>query len=176
MLAILSISISFSVLSLNLNESDIAKIKASNWKIYFDDISEAYLEGSATEDERPILENESTSIKNLHVTFNEYNDSVSYILSVVNDGAFDARIASISYFKPICYGSGNTAQIDAEMVCDNILFELSYASGSKIGVNDVLEAKDRQNLKLTVKYTGKEIPTNTVEVQNLSMAIIYAQK
>ena len=169
-------SISFLVLSTTIDVEAANRIKSAGWKLYFDDISDAYLEGNAEEIQKPYIVNRSTNIRNFDVAFSNYNDSVSYIINVVNGGIIDSKVSTISYQKPVCYGRGINGLKDSKMVCDNIEIELTYASGEKIKEGDILDANSREDLKLTIRYVGKKLPDNVVEIRNLSMTIIYVQK
>lgn len=176
LISVLSISISFLIVSKKLDVEAANRINSAGWKLYFDDISDAYLEGNASELQSPFIVNRSTSIRNFDVTFSDYNDSVSYIINVVNGGIIDSKISTISYEKPICYGKGVNGLKDAKMVCDNIEIEFTYVNGEKIKKGDILDSNSRRDLKLTIRYTGNKLPENTVEIRNLSMTIIYVQK
>lgn len=174
--AVFGISLSFLALSSSLNIKDVVSPEVSGWDLYFDSISISNIEGSAKEVSRPYIDGKSTAVTNFNVSFDEYNDSIEYIINIVNGGLFDSKIFSITYSEPICYSTGPNAIKDSLMVCDNIEFKVTYTSGDEVKVGDVLNADSRENLKISLKYLGEDLPSNTVEIENLSMTIIYVQK
>lgn len=174
--AVFGISLSFLALSSSLNIKDVVSPEVSGWDLYFDSISISDIEGSAKEVSRPYIDGKSTAVTNFNVSFDEYNDSIEYIINIVNGGLFDSKIFSITYSEPICYSTGPNAIKDSLMVCDNIEFKVTYTSGDEVKVGDVLNADSRENLKISLKYLGEDLPSNTVEIENLSMTIIYVQK
>ena len=174
-LSIVAVSIGFLVLSSTIEAKEILIPHSRGWDLNFLDLSDVRLSGNAREIARPVIENKSTYIKNFYVSFEKTGDSATYVLTVKNNGKFDARISSISFTKPVCHGSGKNSINDSKLVCDNIEFFVKDSSGRNIKTGDILKRKDKENLEVTIRYTGK-MPVETVEVENLSMTIIYVQE
>lgn len=174
-LSILAVSICFLVLTSNISAKEYLPTQTRGWDINFFDLSGVKLTGSAKELAKPIIGSNSTYIKNFYVSFEKTGDSATYVLNLKNKGIFDARIADIVITDPRCYSKGENSSKDSELVCDNIEFIATYDSGRTIKKDDILKRGDKENLNVTIRYNG-EMPSNTVEVENLSMTIIYVQE
>lgn len=175
-ISVLGISISFFAMSSSLKINDYKEPQTYGWNMGFNNLSGVTLEGDAKELNSPYIENNSTVIKNFAVEFNKLNDSASYSFAVENNGILDAKVSSITKTKPICYGSGENALEDAEMVCDNIEVSLKYDNDEEIKVGDILDSKKSNNLNLKIEYKSKNLPKNTVNIENISITVVYVQK
>lgn len=175
-ISVLGISISFLAISSNLKLVDYKEPQMYGWSMSFDNLSGVTLEGNAKELNNPYIEKNSTVIKNFSVEFSQYNDSAIYSFVVENNGILDAKVSSITKTNPICHGSGENALEDAEMVCKNIEISVVYDNNEEIKVGDILDSKKSNDLKFIIRYKSKNLPKNTVEIENISVAIIYVQK
>ena len=176
LITILSISLSFLAISTTLNLKDDVDPEVFGHELYFESISVANITGNAQELSKPFIDNKTNTIKNFSVSFDEYNDSIDYIINIVNGSKVDSVVSSITYTEPVCYSSGPNAIKDAEMVCDNIAFKVTYDSGEDVKIGDSLKSHSKDYLKITISYLGEYLPSNTVEIENLSVTIIYTQK
>lgn len=149
---------------------------SANWDIHFANLNDPVINGNTIEISKPYIADKSTSIVNLNVKLQNPNDSISYLFDVVNDGGLNAELSSIQIATPICSGSGEQGNEDAELVCKNIKYELMYQDGTKIKVGDVLNSKEKKQLMLKLSYTGSQLPLNEVDVSNLSIAAVYSQR
>lgn len=173
------VGVGFAAFSTDLKISGKGTVKASSWKIRFDNISAANLTGTATEVTAPTLTTDDTHIENYDVTFTTPGDSVSYTFDVKNEGTFDAKISSIVIGTPSCTGTGTNATQDANNVCKNLTYTLTYDDGSPIAQNDTLTSGQTKGLKLTLTYnsavTASELPSNDVAISDLDATIVYSQ-
>ena len=176
LLLIASIGVSFAVVTTSLDIKGKMKMGSANWDVHFENLSNPTINGSTIEIDKPYIADKSTSILNMNVKLQDVNDSVSYSFDVVNKGGLDAEVSSIQIASPNCSGSGDQANEDANNVCKNIGYELTYENGSKINIGDSLNVNEKKNLKLKLSYKGSHLPLNEVDVNNLSIAIIYTQK
>lgn len=179
LLAIILSVVTISICALSL--SSIIKIEnydlpdTPNWDLNFLDLSDVELTGNAKEIEKPVIDKKTTYIKDFYISFTDNLDSATYNLAIKNNGKIDAKVSSITLTEPVCYGSGKSAINDALMVCENVQVSATYESGKEIKLGDILKQGDKENIKLTIKYTG-EMPVEPVEIENLSMTIIYIQE
>lgn len=176
LLVVASITISFAMVSTSLDIRGKMKMGSANWDIHFTNLKNPVINGNALEISKPYIADKSTSIVNLNVKLQNPNDSISYLFDVVNDGGLNAELSSIQIATPICTGSGEQKKEDAELVCNNIRYELMYQNGTKIKIGDILNSKDQKQLKLKLSYVGNQLPLNEVDVSNLSIAAVYSQR
>lgn len=179
LLIIAVVGVGFAAFSTNLTINGTGKVKASSWKIRFDNLSAADLSGTATEVTAPTISNNDTHIGDYSVNFTTPGDSVVYTFDVKNEGTFNAKISSIIIGTPVCTGNGTNATADAEKVCQNLTYSLTYADGTSITENDTLNAEETKHLKLTLKYndsvTSEQLPTDDVAITGLGTTIVYSQ-
>lgn len=173
--SVVTISIFALIVSSKIEIEDVQKPENHSWKVNFEDLDLNELTGSAQEISKPVIENSTTHVKNFYVSFKKSMDSATYTLAVKNNGIIDAKISTITFSKPVCHGSGKYAIEDATLVCNNIEVFGTYESGETIKVGDILKKDDKENIKLTIRYIG-DMPKETVEIENLSMTIIYIQE
>ncbi len=178
-IAILGLGVSLVAISSTVKISGYASsVNNGKWDIHFENLSKVQITGKAQEVSRPIINKNSTSIDRFKVEFSSKTDVVAYEFNVVNDGNLDAKVSTISILDPICKGVSEditTAVTDAETVCNSFKYELYYANGSRIMIDDLLPAGSKKTLKLIMRYIGNTWPTERVELTNLSASIIYSQ-
>lgn len=156
-----------------------ATVKKSSWSIKFADLKPVVKTGTATEVTAPTINNNDTKISEYDVTLTTPGDSVTYNFDVKNEGTFNATISSITIPTPTCEGTGDNATTDADNVCSNLTYTLTYDDNSAVSRGDALAAGATKHLKLTLTYsadtTAAQLPTNDVAINNLSISIIYSQ-
>ena len=141
-IAIIGMSVSFASFSTKLDINGYAQMGSANWKIYFNNLSQAKLTGTAEELLHPEIRGESTSISSFDVKLNSPGDSISYTFDIVNDGGFDAKLTTLNISKPVCRGSGESKEHDEELVCDNLEYTLKKEDGTTLSLGDVIEKGD----------------------------------
>ncbi len=177
-IAILGLGVSLFAISSTVKISGYAEVNTSRWNIHFENLSKVQLTGNAQENARPIIDKNSTSINTFNVVFNSPSDTATYVFDVVNSGNIDARITTISILNPVCTSLNENKQAaisDENIVCKNFNYELTYANGKRIKINDPLPSGSRKTLKLIMRYTGNTWPEASVKLTRLSASIIYSQ-
>lgn len=169
------VSISFLVVTSNVSVRDAYATDSIGWNVSFKNISKATLLGSAEEYSSPTLVGNSTVIKDFRVVFQSIGDAVSYTYEVANSGKLDAKVSSIDYTTPFCFGSGSNAARDAKMVCEGIEIKMTYADGREIQRGDIIKSGEAKEVRLTVTYNGKGMPIQPVTAEDLAVTVVYVQ-
>lgn len=175
-ISITGISFTYASVTSKLSIDGYASMNTARWSIHFRNLSNANLNGTASEIAKPILQNNSTSISNFDIMFMNVNDGVTYKFEVINDDDIDAKVSSILIPKPICKGIDETSYEDASLICDNLNYSLTYADGTKIQAGDTLDKGQSKSFVLNLEYSGTKLPQNVVEIFGLSITLIYIQK
>ncbi len=179
---IVVVGISYATFTQQLTLDGTATVKKSSWKIKFVDLKEVEKTGTATEVTKPSIETGDTKIGNFAVTLTTPGDSVSYKVTVKNEGTFNAKLSSVNVPTPTCTVTG--ANVDAKEkvasnVCNHLEYTLTYADGSTINTDDELKAGNSKELLLKLVYkddiTADELPTDDVQITNLATTLIYNQ-
>lgn len=174
--AVIGTGIAFAALSTTLNITGSADITAPNWDIHFDNLGTTPIEtgnGKADTVTTPTLT--TTSITNIKGIFDD-TGTVGYEFDVVNGGAIDAQIGSITMAAaPTCTGTGANAVADAALVCGAITTSLTNATGgSVVAVGDTLDAGVTKRMIFTINYNPAGThPDNAVTVTGLGATIVY---
>ena len=172
----IGISFAYETITNKLPINGYASMNTAKWSVHFQNLSNANLKGKAIEINKPILQNNSTSISDFDVMFETVNDGVTYTFEVVNDGDLDAKISSIVIPKPVCMEIGGTSSKDSDLICANLNYSLTYADGTSIKIGDSLDKGQSKSFILNLEYLGTQLPQNVVEISELSIALIYVQK
>lgn len=173
--------IGFAAFSTTLSINGAGTVKASSWNVVFDNLSAVSKVGTAVEVTAPTISDNNTHIGDYDVTFTTPGDSISYSFDVKNTGTFDAEISSIVISTPACTGNGDTATVDANNVCNNLSYTLTYTdSGTAVSNGDTLNSGATKNMTLKLSYnssvTADLLPSNDVAISNLEVTVIYSQK
>ncbi len=179
--AVISLTIGFAAFSTSLSIEGTGDVKASSWKVRFENLQTVQTVGTAVETTAPTINTNDTTISNFDVSFTTPGDSVSYTFDIANKGTFDAEITSINIPTPTCQGTGETAEEDAANVCRNLEYKLTYTDGgTTLAQTDTLNKGEKKNVTLTLTYkdtiTEEELPQDNVDISNLGISIIYSQK
>lgn len=150
-------------------------VSSASWDIHFENLKTGTKTENMEEIKKPVLTNNATIIEDINVMVKDLDSSITYEFDVVNAGGIDAVINTIQVKTPVCVGSGDKAQSDSLMVCENIGLELTYADGTEIKEGDVLLSGQKESIKLRLYYDGKELPYSEVNASNIGVAIIYIQ-
>ena len=143
---IVSLSIAYATISATLTITNDLTVKAHDWDIHFENLEQESITGSnsATVTSPAVIEEDTTKISGLQVSFKKPGDKVVYTFDVTNAGEIDAKLSSISIGTPTCNPTS--------VICDDLEYTLKYADGSSISENDVLDSGDTVSLKLTINY------------------------
>src|SRR5574344_1772957 len=173
-IAVVSISVAFATITTNLQINGTANMSPA-FKVNFADLSNANIIGDASIYNDPTLK--ATSISNVKVIFTATNESVTYNFNLKNGGILPARITSYLKTTPVCTGNSNdptTATNDANLVCNNITYGLTYTdTGNEVTVGDLLPNSISKNLTFTIKYNGIVMPSEQVNVDNINLTLLF---
>ena len=174
------LGLAYATLTGTLNITGTGNIRNSKWQVKFDNLSQVALNGTAEEAAAPHIDtNNYTRIVDYSIVLNQPGDYATYTFDVVNEGDYDAKIGDIVVSSPSCHGVGDDALTDAANVCDNLTYTVTYADGSALALNQVLQSKDTAHMKFKLMYNddtpAAELPKDDVEVTNLSIKITYVQ-
>lgn len=157
LIAVLGLSIGYATYTERLKISGTVAVKASSnaWDVHFENISAASFTGIANEMVSPDLT--STIISKFEVNFFAPGDSVSYTFDVVNKGLLNAKLTTFSKGSLSCEPSTNSTATatEANALCRDLTYTLTYADGSDIKTGDLLYAGDSNNtksLKVTIGW------------------------
>ena len=174
LLTIITLSLCFLVMSSRIKLRNTS-VDSKEWSVAFGEVSDVIVNGATKEIQRPYTSGNNTTMENFSVLFNRPKDSITYKFKVDNKGVFNARVADFNYSLPHCDGTGDYAKADAELVCNNLDFHLSYSNGRFLDVDDILYAGDIQDLSLKIGYLGESLPKNSVKVTGITATVIYVQ-
>jgi len=176
MIAIIGLSVGFAAMSTNLQITGTARMDPANWEVKFANLSTPIITGDATVITAPTLTD--TNIGTYQVELTKPGDSITYTFDVTNTGTINARITTFTMPNPTCTGTGTSATADATIVCNNLVYTLTYtANGATVGLNDILPAGQTRNMTLRISYpsTVSVLPNNLVNITDLGITIVYMQ-
>ena len=193
-LSVLTISIAYAILSTSLEISGSANIQESSWGFSLGQgISvnghDYETTGSAIYN-KPVFDGVTATY---NFSLAKPGDSVTYYFRILNIGSLPGEISSIVNSEPTCTSSLNVTY-DEELVCNNLLYEISYSDGTPIQAGDVLgksiSATDPpdtctkgtstgnvRSIKVKITFDEKvtEVPSSTITVSNLKTTINLKQ-
>lgn len=170
-ISITAITIAFSAISSTLTIRGSATLSPA-FSVKFMDLEDAVLEGDASVSHNPIIN--STSITNIHTIFVKNNGAISYKFKAKNNGSLNAKVALVNKTTPSCLGKLPNKNSDEILVCSNISYTLKYADNNEdVKVGDILNANSNREIILKIIYGGTTMPTNNVEVSNITATILY---
>lgn len=157
LVAVLGLSIGYAAYAENLKISGTvtARSSSNSWNVKFENISAAEFGGIANEMVAPELT--STTISKFEVNFFAPGDSVEYNFSVENGGKLDAKLTAVTLGSLSCApGNGSTKATaeEANALCADLTFALTYADGTEIKTGDVIThtSNNSKGLKLVVSW------------------------
>ncbi len=174
--AVLGLTVAFAALSTTLTINGTATLDAATWDIHFENAETTTMTktGGATVEHEPTLE--GTMIKDWNVVLTKPGDSVTYEFKVKNNGTIDAKIGTLTKNKLQCSSLSNV-DVDADIACKNLTYELKYKNGNEVKAEDKLANGETKELVLTLAYKqeAEDIPSDDVSISNLDITIIYVQ-
>lgn len=187
-MVIIIISIIYATLTKRITMRHTSKYNTGYaWKVSFKNLNDVQLTGIAKEITKPTINFYDTRISTYNIKLVNPGDSATYIFDVVNEGKLNAILTGIFIPKPICIGFGNNAYSDARAVCRHLKYTLTYVEdgdsmynlGSNLHIGDTLYKGQSRKLKLTLSYdknvSSNELASNTVEIRNLDVALVYSE-
>jgi hypothetical protein len=138
---LLLINIGYAAISSNLSINALLNMNHISWNIYFTNLQ--VLDGSSNS-KTPAKIVDKTSIS-YDVDLEKPGNYYAFTVDVVNDGTLDAVIDKDGIVK--------TKLSDFEDTYVN--YDVTYADGSQIQENDILNAGETQKLLIKVEYDAK---------------------
>ena len=179
LVAVVTLSIAYAVLSTSLSINAQATVKGANWNVQFQAKSGqtdlcTITKGSASSAASFVSGKTGTlgpaSLNNLGVNFSVPGDKVVCTWDVANTGDIDAKLATFT--------KGTPTSSDAN-VTSNIEYKLTYNSetGTAVAKDDTLAHGTTKTLVLTIAYksTAAYIPSTDVAVTGLTATLLYQQ-
>ncbi len=172
-IAVIGLSIAYAAMSEVLSISGTAKMNSANWKIKFENLK-AEKTGDATFVVPTISD---TSLMNYEVNLTKSGDSVTFTFDVYNNGNIDAVLGTLTKGKPECSGVGSNGVNDANIVCNNITYNLKYSDNNVVKEGDSLEKGTFKTMVLSLQYNSDStiLPNDDVIVRGLDINLIYDQ-
>ena len=193
--AVLGLTIAFAALSQTLTINGTASINSATWDIHFENLARN-TNGDATINGEPTLN--ATTISGINVTLTKPNDSVIFLVDIVNDGTIDAKVESIEVSELCTLSSpvescdwdndGEVTETDIQKVNDNLTFVAGYNDDStSIKVNDTLNIGETKKIAIAIAYykliegdtieseEATELPARDLQFNDLSVTINYVQ-
>jgi len=150
--SVIGLSIGFAAFSQTLNINGTGTLKSNTWKVVFADLVVPTLVNGN-------LEGETTTSQSINVAGTTFSfdvaltlpgDKVVYDFKVKNTGTIDAKVTAV-----VLTGVGVAT-------ANKVNYTLTYADGTAISANDILNSGDSKDLKLTVEFdpaaTSADIP------------------
>lgn len=178
---VLSLAIAYATLSQQLTIRGTASVHSAKWSIKFNSVSGKIISGDDKYVKFTVPKIDDTTLKDYKVTLTEPGDSVSFTISVINDGEIDAKLGTFNKLIPQCTGlnsDSSQAVTDAAAVCDNLTYTLKYAdTQGDVKEGDVLTSGQTRKMELTftMKKGATPVPNDDVMVSNLDITFIYNQ-
>ena len=153
----------FTIVCLGINSSySIDEANQFKWDVEFSNVE--VITNSVKTYDVPKY-NKTTSFNDGKFEIDSNGDSISYKITVLNNGNVDAKIgAPITIFEPKC--NNNT--------CEGLEYSLTYEDGSLVKRNDILKANEGRTLILTYTYNGNV--TEPIKVEDISLSINYVER
>ena len=180
-ISLVSVGIAFAAMSQDLTVNGAGTFNPANWSVKFNTSSLVVTPvGDATGTTPTIT---STTIGSYSVTLTKPGDSVNYLFKVENSGSLDAAIAVLTKNAPTCTGTGASAVADAALVCDNLVYTLTYntVGGSPVAVGDTLAKNSgtptQATMVINIAYpsTMTAVPEDDVTITIPTLTITYEQ-
>jgi len=137
LLLLLTVTVGYSVVSTNLTINGNSSFRRSEWNVHMENIK--VVTGSNLVVTSPTVTSNGTIIS-FAVDFNIVNDTFEFTTDVYNEGTIDAKLSSL-------VKSGLTSEQE-----EYVEYDITYADGRPINVNDVLNAGEKAKIKVKLKY------------------------
>ena len=171
LVSIVAIGFVYAGFTQTLNINGTGNVVASRWSIYFANLSNASLTGTANL-VTPATIKTSTSIGDYEVVFATPGDSLTYIFDVVNDGDYDAVLTGRIKGTPECSPSAT--------LCNYLSYTLKYTSNNRdVAENDTLLRNTVKNMTLKLildsNMPASALSDTDISISNLGITLLYSQ-
>ena len=181
---ILSVGVVYAALSTSLNISGTTSVTGGGWNFKVSSVGTNFSAKKTGRASYTLPTISGTSLINYGATFVMPGDSVSFSFKLENIGNISGIIDSILYGTPKCTSStGNTS--DANLICNNLEYSLTYLNGDQVNVNDIIYNSNEcfsmypyyKEFIFTVSLNDEltTLPSSTVTVSNGTVSLNVVQ-
>lgn len=175
--SLIGLTIAYAQLTQRLNINGTAKSKSNTWDIHFENLKSTVTGNAVLSQDNPLtIVSNSTTISGSVGNLSLPGDSIVYTFNIANKGTISAQLSADPIIStPECSSNDATG---ATVVCENVIYTLTYADGSKIKTGDILEKGEKKAAKLTLslKNSMSAVPSAEVDITNIAAVLNYNQK
>lgn len=175
--SLIGLTVAYAQLTQRLNINGTAKSKSNTWDIHFENLKSTVTGNAVLSQDNPLtIVSNSTTISGSVGNLSLPGDSIVYTFDIANKGTISAQLSADPIIStPECSSNDVTG---ATVVCENVIYTLTYADGSKIKTGDILEKGEKKAAKLTLslKDSMSAVPSAEVDITNIAAVLNYNQK
>lgn len=175
--SLIGLTVAYAQLTQRLNINGTAKSKSNTWDIHFENLKSTVTGNAVLSQDNPLtIVSNSTTISGSVGNLSLPGDSIVYTFDIANKGTISAQLSADPIIStPECSSNDATG---ATVVCENVIYTLTYADGSKIKTGDILEKGEKKAAKLTIslKNSMSAVPSAEVDITNMAAVLNYNQK
>lgn len=175
--SLIGLTVAYAQLTQRLNINGTAKSKSNTWDIHFENLKSTVTGNAVLSQDNPLtIVSNSTTISGSVGNLSLPGDSIVYTFDIANKGTISAQLSADPIVStPECSSNDATG---ATVVCENVIYTLTYADGSKIKTGDILEKGEKKAAKLTLslKNSMSAVPSAEVDITNIAAVLNYNQK
>jgi len=175
--SLIGLTVAYAQLTQRLNINGTAKSKSNTWDIHFENLKSTVTGNAVLSQDNPLtIVSNSTTISGSVGNLSLPGDSIVYTFDIANKGTISAQLSADPIIStPECSSNDATG---ATVVCENVIYTLTYADGSKIKTGDILEKGEKKAAKLTIslKNSMSAVPSAEVDITNIAAVLNYNQK
>ena len=175
--SLIGLTVAYAQLTQRLNINGTAKSKSNTWDIHFENLKSTVTGNAVLSQNNPLtIVSNSTTISGSVGNLSLPGDSIVYTFDIANKGTISAQLSADPIIStPECSSNDATG---ATVVCENVIYTLTYADGSKIKTGDILEKGEKKAAKLTIslKNSMSAVPSAEVDITNIAAVLNYNQK
>lgn len=175
--SLIGLTVAYAQLTQRLNINGTAKSKSNTWDIHFENLKSIVTGNAVLSQDNPLtIVSNSTTISGSVGNLSLPGDSIVYTFDIANKGTISAQLSADPIIStPECSSNDATG---ATVVCENVIYTLTYADGSKIKTGDILEKGEKKAAKLTIslKNSMSAVPSAEVDITNIAAVLNYNQK
>lgn len=175
--SLIGLTVAYAQLTQRLNINGTAKSKSNTWDIHFENLKSTVTGNAVLSQDNPLtIVSNSTTISGWVGNLSLPGDSIVYTFDIANKGTISAQLSADPIIStPECSSNDATG---ATVVCENVIYTLTYADGSKIKTGDILEKGEKKAAKLTIslKNSMSAVPSAEVDITNIAAVLNYNQK
>ena len=175
--SLIGLTVAYAQLTQRSNINGTAKSKSNTWDIHFENLKSNVTGNAVLSQDNPLtIVSNSTTISGSVGNLSLPGDSIVYTFDIANKGTISAQLSADPIIStPECSSNDATG---ATVVCENVIYTLTYADGSKIKTGDILEKGEKKAAKLTIslKNSMSAVPSAEVDITNIAAVLNYNQK